>query len=322
MIDISIIIPVYNASAYIERCLESIRRQVFQNYEVIVIDDGSTDDSSQKISKYVDADERFNYYYQKNAGVSSARNNGISRARGKWLMFVDADDWIDDKFCELMISSAEENDLDVIQCRRVDVKEDGQFPQNVSQLEYLFITTFHNFIPTEENFYGTCWGFLYKSEIGKKVMFDASINFTEDALYTIEVMSRSSKIGIINEYLYYYNLMQHDSLSQGTYTEKKYSIIESRMRQMNLFKCHKGEKIMSARLADACLYVYVLGRGVPSYLEMHFKETQYVFRCNFKNWNDWRAGSIIKKIYRFVYFINLELGYRIGKLTHHEIIKE
>lgn len=101
---ISVIIPVYNLENYISECLESILNQTFNEYEIIVIDDGSVDRSKDIIEKYIENDERIKYFYQKNKGLSAARNNGLQKANGEYIIFLDGDDfWIKSNFLEELI---------------------------------------------------------------------------------------------------------------------------------------------------------------------------------------------------------------------------
>ena len=89
---ISIIIPTYNRADYIMECLDSVRGQIYQNYEVIIVDDGSTDDTSKILHPLIQEGNRYKYYYQENCGVSRARNLGIDKAQGEYLIFLDSDD--------------------------------------------------------------------------------------------------------------------------------------------------------------------------------------------------------------------------------------
>lgn len=106
MAKISVIIPVYNTEKYLRFCLDSIRRQTLDDIEVIVVDDGSND-SSPAICDDFAHDKRFQIFHNANKGVSKARNFGIERATGKYCMFVDSDDWLDETMCETMLKSAE-----------------------------------------------------------------------------------------------------------------------------------------------------------------------------------------------------------------------
>lgn len=95
---ISVIIPVYNTESYVRVCLESLVEQTYTNFEVIMIDDGSTDNSGEICQEYTERDSRFHYYRKENGGVSSARNLGIEYSRGNYLTFVDSDDWVEEDY--------------------------------------------------------------------------------------------------------------------------------------------------------------------------------------------------------------------------------
>ena len=104
---ISIIVPVYNSQQYLRQCLESLLNQTYKNLQIICIDDGSTDDSLSILNSYKKKDKRIYIYSKKNEGVSQARNYGLSMAKGKYIMFVDSDDWIDICTCEIVTEFSE-----------------------------------------------------------------------------------------------------------------------------------------------------------------------------------------------------------------------
>ena len=108
---ISVIVPVYNASRYLRRCVESIINQTYQQLEIILIDDGSTDESSSICYEYANKDKRVTVIHKENGGVSSARNMGMDKAKGHYLTFVDSDDCIHPRFCELMLNCIGQSDI-------------------------------------------------------------------------------------------------------------------------------------------------------------------------------------------------------------------
>lgn len=108
---VSVIIPVYNAEKHLERCLRSLECQTYSEYEVLLIDDGSTDSSSDICKNYAKKNAKFQYIYQNNGGVSRARNTGLRKARGDYLTFVDADDWVEPTYIEKMLSVCEETNV-------------------------------------------------------------------------------------------------------------------------------------------------------------------------------------------------------------------
>ena len=107
---ISIIIPAYNAEVYLKECLESIKNQSYSNFEVLIVDDGSLDNTSKISKQYEKEDNRFKYLYQDNAGPSVARNTGIKQSKGEYIWFVDADDWIEKDSLQVFVAVLKEYD--------------------------------------------------------------------------------------------------------------------------------------------------------------------------------------------------------------------
>lgn len=110
---ISVIVPVYNVEPFISSCLDSLSKQIYQNFEVLMINDGSTDNSGVICQEYTESDSRFHYYRKENGGLSDARNAGIARAQGEFISFVDSDDWIEPTYVEDLYRAALFNDAEV-----------------------------------------------------------------------------------------------------------------------------------------------------------------------------------------------------------------
>ena len=126
---LSIIIPIYNAERFLNKCLDSVVSQTLKNWELILIDDGSTDKSLEIMSRFKKNDNRIEIKQIENAGVSTARNIGLSLARGKYIGFVDADDWISEEMFENMVRVAENENLDIVQCSYAIVDENNYVEQ-------------------------------------------------------------------------------------------------------------------------------------------------------------------------------------------------
>ena len=113
---ISIIVPVYNVERYIEKCVESIISQTFRNIEIIIVDDGATDRSGVIADQLATRDQRIRVIHKQNGGLSSARNEGVVHAKGKFLMFIDSDDYIAPNMCEVLYKHAIDNSCDLVEC--------------------------------------------------------------------------------------------------------------------------------------------------------------------------------------------------------------
>jgi len=211
---ISIIIPVYNASKTIERCVKSIRAQSFNDFEAIFIDDGSTDNSFAICDKFVKEDHRLIVERKPNGGVSSARNAGLSKAVGDWIAFADSDDTLDVDYLKDLYEAS-------LSLRGIDLVLSGYkciYP-NKSVREYIFTggAMSPKEVLTRKRFYryGFPFGKLYKREILNKyeIKFDTSISMAEDMLFMFETLYRSKNVFIseVCKYNYYF---YPDSLSK------------------------------------------------------------------------------------------------------------
>ena len=123
MPQISVIIPVYKVEQFLGDCIKSILSQTFSNYEIILVDDGSPDNSGKLCDEFAAGDSRIKVVHKENGGVSSARNKGIEIAEGEWICFVDSDDWVEPDYLEVMFKTAIENNADVSVCGFVGGKK-------------------------------------------------------------------------------------------------------------------------------------------------------------------------------------------------------
>lgn len=185
---VSVVVPIYNSERYIYECLSSILRQSYNKIEVIIIDDGSTDNSYELCKKISLRDSRVKIYRQKNLGVSAARNNGILHSNGKYVMFVDSDDWLDPNFLQNILD--DEYDLDVstnkknIICKAMPIENDIQ--------NYCFSKEMYKF------FLGPVCK-IYRMDIIKRenIAFRTDMNFGEDTMFNIDYLRYAKKVKII-----------------------------------------------------------------------------------------------------------------------------
>lgn len=198
---VSIVIPAYNAEKYILRCIDSCVRQTYQNIEIIVVDDGSTDDTIKKCATI--NDNRLKVISKKNAGVSEARNTGLQVAQGNYLFFLDADDYLDRDCCAMMVG-AMKNDVDLVVCgyNRIDLNDERQrvcAPETIMFALSEKITAI-NYMK-QINCLFTCWNKLYRRE---KIQFefDKSMSFAEDSVFVFDYLAECKKI-IVLDYIGY-----------------------------------------------------------------------------------------------------------------------
>ena len=135
MVKISIIVPCYNTKLYIEQCLNSLINQTLKEIEIICIDGSSDDGSFEVLREYETKDSKINVYSKQNEGVSLSRNFGMDRAQGKYLMFVDADDWIDKNTCEIAYEKAEKEQADLVMWSYIREFKENSLPKNIFEKE-------------------------------------------------------------------------------------------------------------------------------------------------------------------------------------------
>ncbi|MCX4362751.1 MAG: glycosyltransferase [Clostridia bacterium] len=205
---ISIIIPIYNNELLLERCLKSIQAQTFENIEVIMINDGSLDNSENICLSFVKEDERFKYYFQNNAGVSAARNYGLSVKSGEYYTFVDSDDWIEPQYCQKMFDTILYEQSDMVFCGINYVVDGKKLPQREIGMNKI-ISNFeveHFLIGHPQHVLGSCWRVLYKSSKFEGIRFNEKLYIYEDLIYLLTCISYSNGMSYVNSQLYNYDL--------------------------------------------------------------------------------------------------------------------
>lgn len=199
---ISVIVPVYNVEDYLYRCLKSLQDQTFIEFEVLIIDDGSTDNCAQIAEKFTKNDERFIYQYQNNAGQGSARNRGLKMARGSYICFIDSDDYIHNMYLELLYNTLIETNSDIAVCGVERIFNNGR------KVNYKITNRDGASEITDINKYMISASFsvcnkLFKKDLFRELEFPEKIKFEDFALMP-RVYERAKKISTINNKLYYY----------------------------------------------------------------------------------------------------------------------
>ena len=211
MAKVSVIIPVYNAEKGIGRCLDSILKQEFTDYEVICVDDGSKDTSGRILDDYAAKDARIKVIHKKNGGVSAARNTGLQHVAGEYIQFLDADDWIPFDSTKSLVRAAEENKADLVvgDFYRVvgrKISHKGSIQDNDKEVMTLQEYAECMMESPADFYYGVLWNKLYKTSIIKEygVVMDEDISWCEDFLFNLEYLLHVKTVALTNVPVYYY----------------------------------------------------------------------------------------------------------------------
>lgn len=258
---ISIIIPIYNAAKNLNRCLESVRIQTYKNIEAILVNDGSSDASEEICLKYSAMDARFHYIRQDNSGVAEARNHGILQSSGDFIAFLDADDYLDETFCEVMLNTQLKEKSDVCICMNYNVyikNINGKMTEEIVAPKFKNIPAVRTIDSLEYDFYDSCshwtvWGGLYKRNLICSIKFNKELYVGEDTYFLSQVIKSSDKITFINKILMYYVFLP-ESASHGAFNTKKLTEIRSWERIVKLYEDRpKQQRSIKAALAQRCI---------------------------------------------------------------------
>lgn len=214
---ISLIVPVYNAEKYLNRCLDSILTQTYKDFELLLIDDGSTDKSSEICDEYAGKDDRVKVFHKENGGVSSSRTLGLVKAVGQYIAFVDSDDWIEKKCLEDNLLIAENTHADmVISDFFIDNKDNEMKKQqwyNGDLVNDIF----------SDNIVGSLWNKFLKADVIRRsgVSFTYNLNFCEDVTFLCELTIKTGDMRIVtNPQAYYHYCVTPQSLTTKTTWER------------------------------------------------------------------------------------------------------
>lgn len=240
---VSVIIPVYNSQHFVEECIQSIQRQTYNNIEIIIIDDGSTDASSNICDKIAECDSRVKVFHIPNGGVAQARNYGLQMAQGEYIAFADSDDLYIDDFLEKAVGLMCE--VDYFSGAFLTFSDSGQ-EQTIDYLEseeqIISIQTYIGQMVCYQAgaYWGANWGKLYRRDIIDKynIKFEDGVQFAEDFRFNLEYLLHVKKIALSHSTVYKYRIDTENSLSKkrrdyNRYWSEYYELFE-RYRQLSI----------------------------------------------------------------------------------------
>ena len=225
---ISVIVPVYKVEKYLRRCIESILAQTHKNIEMLLVDDGSPDGSGAICNEYAEKDSRVRVFHKENGGVSSARNLGLREAKGQYIGFVDADDYIDMTMYETLLNNLIKESADISVCSYYQEDDNGVFHKHWPQDDYLTISGDRQIEYLIANRYYTCSSCdrLFKKALLSGLQFDETKKVYEDLLFLYEVAKKSSATVFTSTPLYYYCNNDGISVARNPFDDKKMDVIK------------------------------------------------------------------------------------------------
>lgn len=218
---ISVIVPVYNAQKYLPMCLNSILAQTFKDFEVICVDDGSTDNSLTVLQEYAAKDKRIKVIHQENQGVSVARNYGMQKATGNYIYFMDSDDFICSQWFERAVEIINAYHPDCLMC---DYREVTNYEVPLCDFEKTVAQKLENplaiFMQKHSSIYPNLWTKIYKAETIGKQRFDENMIYSEDLWFNLEFLAKAQTFYHLPQKMYAY-VKRIDSITASKFTERK-----------------------------------------------------------------------------------------------------
>lgn len=201
---VSIVIPVYNVEAYLERCVESVLGQTYRNLQIILVDDGSTDSSGALCDMFASRDRRISVLHKANGGLSSARNSGMDKAQGEWIAFIDSDDYVSASYIEDMMQACSRFHVPLSACGRYDVYPSGAIEKkkNLREGRYTRDEVLRSVL-AEGIFDVSAWGKLYQRKILEGIYYPQG-QLSEDIAVIYDILQRAGSVAHTGKASYYY----------------------------------------------------------------------------------------------------------------------
>ena len=307
---VSIIIPAYNVEKYLETCLESIKIQTYKNLEVIVIDDGSTDNTGMVCKKFEDNDERFRIIHTKNGGVSKARNLGLSEANGDYIVFVDSDDYINYRCIERLVCIIEKSNADIAVCdfyriystnQSLMLKEEIEKDYKIIKDDDKFFMLYNEFKPRIV----VPWCKIYKKEILNGIIYPEG-KVHEDAAVIANILLNAQTIATFDEKLFFY-LKRKESITQKLTRDRLAELENLKERHPFFIKNLKNEKLINENALKICECTIRCYKNVGI---LNLRDKKNIQKNFYKDYVYYYKNFVYKKSLSFIKRIQLFLFYR------------
>ena len=309
--EISVIVPVYNVEKYLNRCVDSILSQTFTDFELLLIDDGSTDGSGSICDEYAAKDSRVKVFHKENGGLSDARNCGIENAidsETKWITFIDSDDWLHGRYLEILYGACKTHGVDIA-CCNFAVKYDYSADEKIASVNETLFTPEKYWCYSQRNAAIT-WCKLYKKDLFKNLRFPKGL-IHEDEFTTYKALFSTDKIVLVDLPIYYY-FVNVESITRVKWSTKKLVAFTAYKEQCEYFLEHgfiEAFKCSNRAYVWMIFYMFCESVVVPKEYKKYKRITLRRWKQDFKRW---RKSDLLKnnKKYRwpFLWFYPIKIG--------------
>lgn len=310
---ISIIIPVYNVENHLKQCIESVINQTYKELEIIIIDDGSKDSSGKICDEYAEKDKRIKVIHKENGGISKARNTGLDIATGKYIMFIDSDDFFEENTCELLYNEIENKNADYVIGNYRHTSHDSKnwsYPLfNVEDIDSNFKVSIKDYKKSIYVLNSVIWNKIYKRDFIEEhnLRFIEGV-MAEDAIFAIYFYTNSDNGYYIKDVIYNYR-QNDEKKSLSTTCTKEYFIQQDKAYKILFENFEKTDNLEFYRYFYARIMPYLLSKIIDTNQlknDEDIIDVLKVFTWYFKQKNEYRVPVAQKALNEIVDFISAE----------------
>lgn len=302
---ISIIVPVYMVEKYLKQCIESILGQTFQEFELLLIDDGSTDTCGEICDEYQRIDSRVKVWHQINKGVSAARNLGLQNAQGEYIAFVDSDDWLEPNMYEVLYEDMQNNQADISICNHSFNYDDNRSIARYKESRNFLFNSKDALKSMLEGrlFAWTLWNMLYKRSLFNGLKFDEKISIGEDLLICFELFKRSNRISYNHEVKYHYRQRDNSACSKCFSVKSFDEVLANKVVYQEVVSSFPElQEIMFYRYNMAFINAGIkIVKSNESINEKHFRKVQNQLRPNVFTFLNNKYSTAPQKLYALTF---------------------
>lgn len=313
---VSVIVPIYNVEKYLARCINSLIQQTYSNIEILLINDGSKDNCELICQEFLKKDKRIRYYKKENGGLSSARNYGIDRANGDYLVFIDSDDCVSRDMINVLLETALSNDVDIVECEFLEFFENDTInDSNVDSARNSKLYSSYEAISSlicNTGITPIAWNKIYKRQMFNQLRYKEGI-YHEDEELIVKLLSRANNICKIDVPLYFY-MIRNGSITNSKFNKKHLDIIEimeDRIQILKKLNCSDFiVDLTTVRFSNICNELYAKMTMANVHLESERKNLNILRRKLIKNVLKSKA-PLLKKLKALQYYIFPKITYKL-----------
>lgn len=294
---VSVIIPVYNVKDYVTECITHVINQTYTNLEIIIIDDGSTDESGTICDSLSKTDSRIKVYHTTNHGLSMARNYGLDHISGKYVTFIDSDDYIDLDYISTLLKLLLDNNADIAGCRFYRNADNGEFIYPEADKSYDIVLSPEEYLCRFYNDFGVfapAWGKLTNAKIWKDLRFSSNRRIVEDAPMIRPMVVQCSKIAWTQKPMYFYRNRQNSLIHQKISAD---ILINDVLKDIKYYTQH------DMHLALACAYKHLCYQLILSWNDLSLQEKKKykpLYRKSIR-YILWHKGNTVLQKFKYSY---------------------